>query len=299
MNALTQKEMNHTMAITITDLRTLPGDSAFLLDDGKTAILYDTGFGFTGPSLAQNLKSTLQDRSLDYILLTHSHYDHALGSVHVEKAYPDVKVVAHSYAVEVFSRPSARSVMQQLDQRVARMNGITDYEDLTDQLKVDIAVQDGDSLICGDLRFTVVGLPGHTKCSIGFYLPAEKLLLGTETLGVYFGQDIYLPSYLVGYGLTLDAYEKVRKLGVEKMLLPHYGVVEKAEAEEYLDKAEKVSREAAEVIKFLFQDGKNHQDIAAHLEQSLYKTNVAPIYPVDAFRLNTDFMIELIKKELI
>lgn len=287
------------MAITITDLRTLPGDSAFLLDDGKTAILYDTGFGFTGPTLVKNLKNILQDRSLDYIFLTHSHYDHALGSVHVAKAYPDVKVVAHSYAAEVFARSSARSVMRQLDQRVARMNGITDNEDLTDQLKVDIAVQDGDSLTCGDLRFTVVGLPGHTKCSVGFYLQEEKLLLGTETLGVYFGQDIYLPSYLVGYGLTLDAYDKVRKLSVEKMLLPHYGVVEKAEAEEYLDKAEKVSRETAEVIKFLFRDGKAHEEIAAYLEQTLYKTNVAPIYPVDAFRLNTDFMIELIKKELI
>ena len=33
--------------LVITDVRTLPGDSGFLIDDGKTAVLYDTGFGFT------------------------------------------------------------------------------------------------------------------------------------------------------------------------------------------------------------------------------------------------------------
>jgi hypothetical protein len=32
----------------ITDVRVLPGDSGFLIDDGKTSILYDTGFAFTG-----------------------------------------------------------------------------------------------------------------------------------------------------------------------------------------------------------------------------------------------------------
>ena len=69
----------------ITDVRALPGDSAFLVDDGKTSILYDTGFGFTGDRVAENVKKELGNRSLDYIFLTHSHYDHALGSVYLRK----------------------------------------------------------------------------------------------------------------------------------------------------------------------------------------------------------------------
>jgi metal-dependent hydrolase (beta-lactamase superfamily II) len=52
----------------------------FLIDDGKTSILYDTGFGFTGDKVANNIKAVLKERKLDYIFLTHSHYDHALGS---------------------------------------------------------------------------------------------------------------------------------------------------------------------------------------------------------------------------
>ena len=44
--------------ITITDVRDIPGDSAFLIDDGKTAILYDSGFAFTGCRIAENIKKS-------------------------------------------------------------------------------------------------------------------------------------------------------------------------------------------------------------------------------------------------
>ena len=41
--------------IEILDMRVHPGDAAFLLDDGKTAVLYDTGFGFTGFGVAEKI----------------------------------------------------------------------------------------------------------------------------------------------------------------------------------------------------------------------------------------------------
>ena len=72
----------------ITDVRALPGDSAFLIDDGKTAVLCDAGFGFTGFTIADNVKRALGERPLDYIFLTHSHYDHALGAPYVLSRYP-------------------------------------------------------------------------------------------------------------------------------------------------------------------------------------------------------------------
>lgn len=60
--------------IKIIDMRVQPGDSAFLIDDSETAILYDSGFGFTGFALAEKLKNYLGRRPLNYIFLTHSHY---------------------------------------------------------------------------------------------------------------------------------------------------------------------------------------------------------------------------------
>ena len=85
----------------ITDVRALPGDSGFLIDDGTTSILYDSGFAFTGYKLAENIKKALGERELDYIFLTHSHYDHAAGSAYVKKVFPGVKVVAGEYAAKI------------------------------------------------------------------------------------------------------------------------------------------------------------------------------------------------------
>ena len=157
------------MAITTTDVRYNQGDAAFLVDNGKTSILYDTGFGFTGYKIAENIKSHLGNRSLDYIFLTHSHYDHALGSAYILRHYPTAKVVAAKYAADVFKRDGAKRTMKELDAKFAEKCGITNYEFLGDELKVDIPVVDGDIIHAGDMDFEVISLPGHTRCCVGYY----------------------------------------------------------------------------------------------------------------------------------
>ena len=143
------------MEIKVTDVRCQKGDAAFLIDDGKTSILYDTGFGFTGYAVAENIKKYLGDRSLDYIFLTHSHYDHTLGSAYILRHYSNAKVVAGKYAVDIFKRDGAKRVMKELDSKFAQTCGVSDYEFLGDELRVDIAVDDGDIVCAGDMTFTV------------------------------------------------------------------------------------------------------------------------------------------------
>ena len=285
--------------ITITDVRAVPGDCAFLLDDGKTAVLYDTGFAFTGSTIAENIKEVLGPRPLDYILLTHSHYDHVLASPYITKIYPKAKVIAGEYVAQIFQRPTAKAVMRELDRKAAIHHGAAEYEDLIELLKVDITVRDGDSFRCGDFLFTAIALPGHTKCSFGFYLREHKLLLGSETLGVYFGKGTYLPFFLVGYQLTLDAFQKVKQLELEKILLPHYGVVDQEEAQVYFAGSEAVVRDSAQRILTMLREGKTDAEIIAYFEARDYRENVQPTYPIDAFHLNTSILIQQVRKELL
>ena len=284
--------------LTITDVRALPGDSAFLIDNGATAVLYDTGFGFTGHAVAENVRRVLGERPLDYILLTHSHYDHALGSAYLRKHYPRVKVVAGAYADKIFRKPTARAVMRDLDRKAAASFGVTEYEDLTDDLRADITVTDGDIIECGNLRFTAVDLPGHTKCSVGYYLAENRLLLASESLGVYCGNDVYLPSFLVGYRMTLDSIRKAGKMDIDSMVIPHYGPVSSEEARNYLKNGEETARKSVEMILNQISLGKSNEEILAYLTDVLYTDQVRPSYPYDAFRMNTEIMMNLIRKEL-
>lgn len=287
------------MTYSITDVRAVPGDSAFLIDDGTTAVLYDSGFAFTGAAIGENIQKLLGTRSLDFILLSHSHYDHVLAVPYIKQIYPQAKVVAGRHAAEVFARPSAKAVMRQLNEKAAIKYAAAPWEDRIDRLQVDISVEDGDRITCGGLHFTAVGLPGHTRCAMGYYLEECKLLLGVETLGVYFGGDTYLPSFLVGYQLTLDAFRKVGQLEAEGILLPHYGPVGREKMQIYLERSEAATRQTAERILAQLRQGWTDEEILAACEEQDYRDNVSPIYPIDAFYLNTAIMIGQVKKELL
>ncbi len=283
--------------ITITDVRHNPGDSAFLVDDGKTAVLYDTGFAFTGNNVANNIKRILGERPLDYIFLTHSHYDHAAGSPYICRMWKNAKVVAGEYAAKVFSKASAKTLMRELDRKCALACGVSEYEDLIDELHADITVCDGDVIRAGDMEFVAVALPGHTRCSFGFYLPRHKLLLGSETTGVFNAKDDVVPSYLVGYEMTVKSIEKVEALEVENILLPHFGLVDKQTTHFYLSRAKSSAVETASEIAGLIKKGAEEKDIVSFMAHKFYHGYMKTIYPIDAFELNTSIMISLIKKE--
>lgn len=285
--------------LTITDVRVLPGDCAFLIDDGKTAVLYDTGFGFTGEGIAKKIRAILGERKLDDILLTHSHYDHVLGAPYILQYYPEARVIAGEYVQKIFERPTARAKMRELDRSAAQKEGAADYEDRVDELKVDVAVADGDVVHCGDMAFRVIALPGHTKCSIGFYLEENGLLLGVETLGVYFGRGSYLPNYLVGYQMTLDSYHKARELNPRQMLIPHYGVVDHEEAMDFLEGSERCAVETAMRIRDILSSGGSKQDAFDYFKEAYYTERIRPAYPIEAFKLNTGILIDLVERELL
>ncbi|MBR2404616.1 MAG: MBL fold metallo-hydrolase [Clostridia bacterium] len=280
--------------ITITDVRANLGDSAFLIDDGTTAVLYDSGFAFTGYEVARNIKKALGSRSLNYIFLTHSHYDHALGSVYALKQWNDAKVVASGYASRIFAKPSARAVMRELDQKYAAVCSVDEYDDLIDNLRVDIAVAGGDVIKAGNMEFEVIALPGHTRCSVGYYCAAKKLLLGTETIGVYNGAGDVVPSYLVSYEMSLQSIDSLANYDIEHILVPHFGLLSAQDARDYLTKARQRAVTTFETIAALHSGGADRAQIIDWFKHEFYHDYIKKIYPVDAMELNTGIMIDLI-----
>lgn len=285
--------------ITITDLRVNKGDSAFLIDNGKTTIMYDSGFAFTGGEVAKKIKMVLKNRDLDYIFLTHSHYDHALGSCYALKVYPNAKVVAGEYATKIFSKDSAKALMRDLDKKFALKCGVSEYEDLIDNLRVDMPVKDGDEIIAGDMTFRVINLPGHTKCSVGYYCEKYKLLLSCETVGVFNGDKDVLPSYLVGYQMAIDSIDKLNGFEIENILVPHYGVLTGKMAKFYINKGRENAVDVANKFKAMLEEGCDKSQILRYFKDRFYHGYVKEIYPIDAMELNTNITINLIERELL
>ncbi|MBR3815841.1 MAG: MBL fold metallo-hydrolase [Clostridia bacterium] len=281
----------------IYDVRFCPGDSAFLIDDGNTAILYDTGFGFSGYNIADNIKRILGERKLDFIFLTHSHYDHALGSAYISERFPEAKIVAGEYAAKVFPRAGAQAVMRELDSKVASAYGVTDYEFKADRLRADITVSDNDTIKCGNMSFRVLNLPGHTRCSVAFYCEERKLLLSCETLGVYNGEETIIPSILVGYGDAVKSIERVEKLIINNILAPHYGLLNEEKTAYFLANMKRETVKAAGFIAERLKRDMSDKEIIDEYISTYRSSFTEKAYPKAAAELNTSIMIELIRKE--
>lgn len=281
----------------VADVRVHPGDSSFLLDDGCTAILYDTGFGFTGRAMGEKLKGILGERSLDYIFLSHSHYDHVLGSVAVAEAFPMAKIIAGEYTAQVFRREGALRKMEELNGKFAAKCGAEDRVFTGDRLRVDETVKEEDVIHAGTMEFRVLELPGHTRCSLGYYCEKESLLLSAETLGVYDGTDTIVPSFLVSVKETLRSIDKVLALRVKRLVIPHYGLLNEEETDFFLKNMRSSAEGAAEFLAERIRRGMSVDEIVEDFKQTYRKQYMSAVYPEDAVNLNTSIMVEVVRKE--
>ena len=144
----------------------------------------------------------------------------------------------------------------------------------------------------------MVALPGHTKCSVGFYLASEKLLLACETLGVYDGEKTIMPSYLVGVEMALASIEKAKKLDIEYILAPHFGILNAEQSAFYFDNMEKSARETAEELVAILKNG-SKEEAFAHYEKKFYHGRIKEGYPRGAMELNASIIINLIEREYL
>ncbi len=280
----------------IVDLRVTPGDSAYLVYDNTVTILYDSGFGFTGERLAKKINLILGNRTLDYIFLTHSHYDHCLGIPYVLKIYPRAKVVGGVHTAEVFKRPHAIEKMKELDLAHAKHYGIENYEFLGNELKLDLIVRDGDVITAGAHKFKVLEVSGHTKCSVAFYEEESRFLLSSETLGIYYGQGV-LPITLTGFNQAILSIRKIKQLPLERILIPHLGEIRSLEMERYLEIVEGEFIKARDFMLDELKNGTDKAEIVNKFSSKFAGGPIEEIYPPDASFLNASIMLNLIEKE--
>jgi len=282
---------------TIIPVGPVPGSDAFLLTTPTHAALLDTGFAFTAKAMLSSVASHLGDQSLQYILLTHSHYDHASGSVAAKKRWPEAQVVASAYAAKILAKESARDVIRTMNEHAAREHGVDDYEDLLAELTVDRTVVEGDVIDMGDLQLRVLELPGHTRCSIGFYDEQAKLLLGCETLGVISGPELVMPCCLVDYDSSRQAIAKVRELAVDSLLVPHHGLLEGEECQRFLAAADFWLVETRRRLQAAHNQGKSEEEMLQLLKQQFYTDQAQRCQPEQAFDLNAHYTIALMLKK--
>lgn len=171
--------------------RGLLGSNTYVLFDepSREAMIIDCG------NPVRNISAFCTEKSLEvrYILLTHSHCDHADYLPEYREAFPSAAVLCHEREVVLMNDPEA-NVSAYLAE--PRRYG---YPDRT--------VKEGDLLTLGGTPCRILSTPGHTPGSICLYLEEEGIVFSGDTLfaGSYGRCDFK-------YGSEADMLASLRRL---------------------------------------------------------------------------------------
>ena len=133
------------------------GTNCYILEDKATNKAAVIDPGDEADKIAQVLRE--DGVAVDYILLTHGHYDHTTGVPGLKKHFPDAQVYIH--------------------QADANGAGSTLYP-LAGQVRDLKHYREGDTLTLGSLTIAVMETPGHSPGSVT--LQVEDVLFTGDTL---------------------------------------------------------------------------------------------------------------------
>jgi glyoxylase-like metal-dependent hydrolase (beta-lactamase superfamily II) len=186
------------------------GDAAvYLLRCGDRAALIDAGTGSRHAALSDNIAACLSsDVILEYLFLTHCHFDHTGGAAAVRETF-GCKIVAH--ALDAVYLESGDS-----DVTAASWYGAS-----MPPLPVDIKLEGDENIIAiGSGQVAALHWPGHSPGSMVLTTLMEGQL-------VLFGQDVHgpiHPSLLSDMSAYQVSLQTLLDLDADLLLEGHYGV---------------------------------------------------------------------------
>lgn len=279
------------------------GEATLILGTRKTALL-DCGMAYCGDQTANNIKKALAGktdalgapRKLDYILLSHTHYDHVGGAPYIKQHWPDASICAGAYAEHVLQRPSALKVIQRLGEEAEKKFGTGDLAKITvEGLKVDKVLRDGENLSLGDETIHVLDTPGHTNCSTTYILEPANIMFTSESTGVLEGEGSIHGAVLKSYLDARASLERCKAYGAKQLISPHYGMVPPYYTKEYWELYERKLDEEQSFIQDMYDQNLSESEMVKRFADRYWAEERAQEQPLEAFLLNARNTIKAAK----
>lgn len=274
--------------------------NCFFIDTEKPALI-DAGMAYFAEEQAERIRRRLDGRELEFIFLTHTHYDHAGGLPCIKKAFPHAVVVGSSKAARVLERQGARRVIRELGEEARLQYAQAGSPSLSydeDLFHVELEAGDGDQISLGNENILILETKGHTNCSISFFLKRSRILIAAESAGFYLGGGKISAPVLTGFSDCLESVEKCRAVNPQKLASCHFGVVD-IPAELYFELVEKDICETRDYLLDGLKAGVPEEELRESYVERFWRERpyLAKIQPEEAFRVNAQATIHLVKKE--
>lgn len=262
---------------------TTPLASNYLVVGDATALV-DCGPAATADLLLDELKKYLgEETTLDFILLTHSHFDHIGGIPALRAVWPELEVFGAPQTAQHLSDEACKKELYEKNAACAAAieTGIElDEAQWCEALRIDRIIGDGDVLDIGEgVEIKLIACPGHTEDSVAYFVRPDDALLCGETIGSYRGRDMITNCFTHDYQEYLESLDKLSALDVKILGFPHGGAITgELVAKYFLDarsEAESFHKEVLERI----ENGELVDEIHASLLPDWQAQDISPEGP--------------------
>ncbi len=195
--------------------------AVFLIRFGNHAALIDAGCGHATESIIRNVLSCgVKTDEVDYLFLTHCHYDHTGGAEKLAEAF-QCSIVAHE-------RDAVYLEVGDSDVTAASWYGV-----VMKPFNVDIKISgSGKTFLLGKREISAIHVPGHSPGSM-------VLLTESEGQQILFGQDIHGPldsRLLSDKNDYTQSLKRMSAFDADILCEGHYGIFQgKAAVKEFIE----------------------------------------------------------------
>ena len=227
---------------------------AYIVHGKEKNLMIDAGINLYGPLYLKTIETVLSGPDkLDYLFVTHSHYDHLGAAPYLKRKLPGLKFGGAQKISDLFQKDSVLARMNKLSdfQRETYKDIVGNENVVIEPVTLDIPLKEGDKIDLGSMTCEVHETPGHTNDSISFFIPEQKILFPGEALGLPNDREKEKPHviFLSSSDDYIRSIERLKALKSRTICFGHGWVLTGDDASDYFSFALDYTVEYIRLIK--------------------------------------------------
>jgi len=268
----------------------------------EEAVIIECGVTGGVISLSRQWLQLQRKPAIRYLIASHAHFDHVCGIPALQELFPEASVLASAEAQKVLGKAKIVQNFFAQDEKMSAVlvaEGILEETPVSpqpDSIGVDQVIGEGGEIqLRGGSKLRVIEAPGHSPCSLAFYLPQEQVMFVSDSGGFQISDDSLFPIFFQGYELYQETLKRLRGFPTRVLAIPHEKIWIQGEVQAFYDRAIKTAQDAYATIERMLNSGLDEEAIKRDLFSYYYRGNLR-IYTAENITTCVDLLVRRVKE---